>query len=297
VKTSGRRSLWLPIVALAILAGCARLAAAPSGAGAGVGAATDTGLGTAAEPSAMKDYADGSPGFTPHGELGNGAMCAVVFSPDRCDALAIAASDDLAVPFERVRAIKVLPNPNPDQIDFAHRTFLSVTLDDGTAHSVVISCPGIAGGNEPKCMWEPKVPIGAPGGLVRCCYTDWPEGATPVPPADPAAVAQSRALRVPRLVVPITALGQQSIVVGRALLPNGLLRDSAIEITDPWPTDVHFSGGIFLEIRPVDGSPPLANVYEHGWRPGVEEVEATLTFSVSWFKPGASITIVNLIVR
>jgi hypothetical protein len=155
-----------------MLAGCARLAAAPTGAGSG--AATDTGLAAAAEPSVFKDYVDGSPGFTPHGELGDGAMCAVVFSPDRCDALAIAASEDLAVPFERVRAIQVVPNPSPEQIDFAHRTFLSVTLDDGTTHSVVISCPGIAGASEPRCMWEPKVPLGAPGGLDRCCYTDWP---------------------------------------------------------------------------------------------------------------------------
>lgn len=245
----------------------------------------------------MKDSVAGTPGFTPHGELGNGAMCVVVFSPDRCDALAIAAAEDLAVPFEQVRSIEVVPNPSPVQMDFAHRTFLLVTLDDSTLHSVVISCPGIAGASEPRCMWEPNVPLGAPGGLDRCCYTDWPEGATPVPPADPAAIGQSRALRVPRLVVPITALGPQSIVVGRALLPNGLLRDSAFETTDPWPTDAHFTGGIILEVRPVDGGPPLANVYEHGWRPGVEEVEAILTFSASWFKPGASITVVDLVVR
>jgi len=295
VKISERRSLWLPLVALVMLAGCARLVAAPSS-GIGPGGSASSGA-TAAEPSAMKDSPAGTPGFTPHGELGDGAMCAVVFSPDRCEALAIAASEDLAVPFERVQTIHVVPNPSPVQIDFAHRTFLSVTLDDGTTHSVVISCPGIAGASEPRCMWEPKVPLGAPGGLDRCCYTDWPEGATPVPPADPGAIAQSRALRVPRLVIPITGLGQQSFVVGRALLPNGLLRDSAFEITDPWPSEVHFTGGIILVVRPVAGGPPLANVYDQGWRPDVEEVEATLTFGVSWFEPNASITVVNLIVR
>jgi len=61
--------------------------------------------------------------------------------------------------------------------------------------------------------------------------------------------------------------------------------------------DVHFSYGPTLVVKPVGGGPELMNLYEHGWHEGVEEVEATLTFGVSWFKPGASITVVNLVVR
>jgi hypothetical protein len=296
VKTSERRSRWLPLVALVMLAGCARLAAAPSGPGSG--AATDTGLETAAEPSVFKDYAGGSPAYTPLGELPAGGMpCARTFSAARCDALAVGASDSLGIGFDQVRSIQIVPNPSPVEMDFAHRTFLAVTLDDGTIHSVVISCPGIAGGYDPPCMWDPKIPLGWPGGLDRCCYTDIPGDATPVPPANPVAIAQSRALRVSRLVIPITDLGSQTIVIGRAVLPNGLLRDSTFELAQEWSFDVHFRSGIALVVSPVDGGPALTNVYEHGWHEGVEEVEATLTFSVSWFKPGASITVVNLVVR
>jgi len=282
-------------VALVMLGGCARLAAAPSGAGGG--AATDAGLGTA-EPSVFKDYAGGSPAYTPIGELPAGGMpCAKTFSAARCDALEIGASESLAVGFEQVRSIQVVPNPSPVQMDFAHRTFLAVTLDDGTTHSVVISCPGISGASDPPCMWDPKIPLGWPGGLDRCCYTDIPGDATPVPPADPVAISQSRALRVSRLVIPITGRGSQTVVMGGAVLPNGLLRDSTFELAQAWSFDVHFRSGITLVVSPVNGGPALTNVYEHGWHDGVEEVEATLTFDVSWFKPGASITVVNLVVR
>ena len=284
-----------------MLAGCARLAAAPAApaapAGAGAGAATETGLDTA-EPSAFKDSPAGSAAYTPLGELPlGGAPCATTFSAARCDALAIGASEALAVGFDQVRSIQIVPNPSPVQIDFAHRTFLAVTLDDGATHSVVISCPGISGAFDPPCMWDPKVPLGWPGGLDRCCYTDIPGDATPVPSADPVAISQSRALRVPRLVIPITGLGSQTIVIGRAVLPNGLLRDSTFELTQAWSFDAHFASGVTLAVTPVDGGPALTNVYEHGWHEGVEEVEATLTFDVSWFKPGASITVVNLVVR
>jgi len=295
VKRSARRSRWLPLVALVMLAGCARLSAAPSGVG--VGGATDTGL-VSAEPSVFKDYADGSPGYTPFGDVpAEGMPCAKAYSAARCDALAIGASDSLGVGFDQVRSILIVPNPSPVQIDFAHRTFLAVTLDDGTTHSVVISCPGISGAFDPPCMLDPKIPVGGPGGLDRCCYTDIPGDATPVPSANPAATSQSRALGVPRLVIPITRLGPQTMEVGRATLPNGLLRDGTVDLAEPWSFDVHFRSGILLVVTPVAGGPPLTNVYEHGWREGVEEVVATLTFDVTWFKPGASITAVNLVVR
>jgi len=201
------------------------------------------------------------------------------------------------VPFERVGSILIVPNPSPVDIDFAHRTFLEVTLDDGTSHSVVISCPGIAGAVDPQCMWDPTVPLGMPNGLDHGGHSDRPDGSTPFPSLEPAAVADSRALRVPRVVIPITGVGQRTIVIGSAALPNGLLREGAFALSDQWPLDVHFSYGPTLVVRPVGGGPELMNLYEHGWRSGVEEVEVTITFSVTWFKPGASITVVNLVVR
>ena len=226
-----------------------------------------------------------------------GGTCLASFSADRCQALAFGAATQAGVPFERVAAIDVVPNPSPDSMpDFAHRTFLEVTLADGRVLSMAISCPGIAAAFDPKCMPEPVVPLAYPrpgsGG-----YTDTPENATPFPSLDPTAVDHARPLQVSQLVVPITALGRQTIVVGTAQLPNGYLAQGDFALSDPWPSSVLFNDGIRLEIRPTGGGSPLQNLYEHGWHEGVEQVEATITFDVAWFEPGATFTIVNVVVR
>src|SRR5439155_6182685 len=70
--------------------------------------------------------------------------CGSKFSADRCQALAFAAATQLGVGFDQVLAIDVVPNPSPVEIDFAHRTFLEVSLASGGRRSIVISCPGIA---------------------------------------------------------------------------------------------------------------------------------------------------------
>lgn len=224
--------------------------------------------------------------------------CTTTSPADRCQALALAAATQLGVGFDQVRAIDVVPNPSPDQIDFAHRTFLSVELVDGSRHAVVISCPGIAGAYDPQCMAVPAVPLGFPRGPEGGGgYTDTPENATPFPALEPVAIANARPLQVASLVVPITATGRQSVVIGTATLANGYLAEGDFSLGDPWPSDVLFNGGISLDVRPTAGGEPLWNVYEHGWHPGVEEVTATITFDVVWFEPGASLSLVNLTVR
>jgi hypothetical protein len=222
--------------------------------------------------------------------------CASQFSADRCQALAFAAATRLGVGFDQVRAIDVVPNPSPVEIDFAQRTFLEVVLASGERRSVVISCPGVAAAYDQQCMPEPVVwlsyPRGGEGG-----YTDTPENATPFPALDPAAIASARPLLVPRLLVPITSTGPRTIVVGTALLPNGYLAEGAFGLADPWPSNVLLASGIRLEVRPTAGGEPLRNLYEHGWHPGVEEVTATITFDVAWFEPGATLAIVDIVVR
>ncbi len=42
---------------------------------------------------------------------------------------------------------------------------------------------------------------------------------------------------------------------------------------------------------------PFENYYEHGWRPGVERVEAILVFEVLWSEPGAVLSIRDVVVR
>jgi hypothetical protein len=224
--------------------------------------------------------------------------CASKFSADRCQALAFAAATQLGVGFDQVRAVDVVPNPSPIEIDFGHRTFLEVTLASGDRTSVVISCPGVAAAYDQQCMPEPVVGLSYPRGSAGGGgYTDTPENATPFPSLDPAAVANARPLLVPSLPVPITATGTTTIVVGTALLANGYLAEGDFGLADAWPSNVLLASGITLEIRPTAGGEPLRNLYEHGWHAGVESVTATITFDVAWFEPGASLPIVNIVVR
>lgn len=247
----------------------------------------------------MKGYPATDPVPTPVGSPhAMGGSCEASLSGDRCQALAFAAAQQLGVPFDSVTAIDVVPNPSPVQIDFAHRTFLSVVLVDGSRNAIVISCPGIAGGFDPPCMNVPTVPLSFPRGREGGGgYTDTPENATQFPSLDPSAVATARPLIVASLVVPIASTGRRTIVVGSASLANGYLAEGDFGLRDPWPSDVLFNGGISLEVRPTAGGPPLQNLYEHGWHDGVEEVEASITFDVAWFEPGASLDIVEIVVR
>lgn len=225
-----------------------------------------------------------------------GGSCGSQFSADRCQALAFGAAEQLHIGFDQVLAVDVVPNPEPPAggIDFAHRTFLKVTLADGSRQDVTISCPGIAAGYDPPCMPEPAVPVGSPG---QAGYYDTPGDATPFPSLEPAAVAAARPLTIPRLTIAVGSVGPQEIALGHASLPNGYLRFSNLKLDDPWPSNVLFRGGIEMVIRPASGGAPLQNVYETGWHHGPVDVAVTLTFDVAWFEPGATFTIVGAVVR
>jgi hypothetical protein len=246
------------------------------------------------EPVPCVDRPGGDPGPTSVGAVHDLAgTCMQTLPGDRCQALALAAASQLGLGFDQVVAVDVVANPSPDGIDFVHRTFLEVALADGSVHSIVVSCPGISGAYYPPCMPEPVVTLGSPGGA----YTDIPENATPFPLLDADAVAASVPLRIPSTRVAVDGLGPHSIVLGRATLPNGRLTEASFGMADPWPSDVLFHGGIQMVVAPTAGGPPLENLYQHGWHAGTEEVEVTLTFDVAWFKPGATFTIVDVVVR
>ncbi len=284
--------------ALAIV-GVALLAVACAQVGSGIDSAAPSLLGSMspsdvapASPSDLPpDFGSPSPTIA---LTSTGEPCASVFNSDRCDALAAFAADQLGVPFPTIRAIGILPNPSPGQIDFAHRTFLSVGLDDGTRRPLVVSCPGIASATDPQCMPSPAVPL---SGSSNGGYTDVPDGSTPLPALEPAAVANARPLRIAELDIPITSLGRTKMTIGTALLANGVLRDRHFALRDPWSTNVHFADWITVEVTPVGTDVPLTNLYEAGWRPGVEEVVVTLTYNVVWFQPGATLSLVDLLVR
>lgn len=68
-------------------------------------------------------------------------------------------------------------------------------------------------------------------------------------------------------------------------------------LVDSWPADLTILDGVRLEVRSLDDGKPLMNIYEHGWRKGVEPVEAFLVFDVFRFEPGATLSIRNVVVR
>jgi hypothetical protein len=55
---------------------------------------------------------------------------------------------------------------------------------------------------------------------------------------------------------------------------------------------------VLLDIRSLepDGK-PFDNYYVHGWREGVERIEAVLVFEVTRFEPGATLSIADVVVR
>ncbi len=105
-------------------------------------------------------------------------------------------------------------------------------------------------------------------------------------------------LRVDRVDIPIDHTGRHEIVLGEAWLPNGLLTTADFELVDDWPPGVTILGdGVSLEVRSELDGQPIQNIYEHGWREGIEGVEAVLVFDVFHFDPGATLSIQDVVVR
>ena len=264
-----------------------------------VGCVQSGGLTRSPEPSVMLDTPVTEPHATAVGAPHPlGGSCAGSGSADRCQALAFAGAQELGMPFDAVAAVDLLPDPSPLAMDRAHRTFLAITLVDGSRHELSIACPGVAAAYDAKCMPDPVVSLGYPGGAEgHTGYTDIPENAAPFPSLDPAALAAARELRIASLPIRITGTGQQSVDLGTAVLANGYLAETRFDLADPWPSDVLFTAGPRMEVRPAAGGEPLWNLYEHGWHEGVEEVTVTITFDVAWFEPGATLAIVGIVVR
>ena len=119
------------------------------------------------------------------------------------------------------------------------------------------------------------------------------------PSITPEALAQAISLRIPRLDIPVDHTGRYEVPVGEARLPNGILTSADFALVEPWPAGVSIlDGGVRLEIRALDdGGTPIRNIYEHGWRPGTERVEAVLVFNVAHFDPGATLGVKDVVVQ
>lgn len=175
-----------------------------------------------------------------------------------------------------------------------------VTPAGGVPADQSVFC-GVGGSATYLCTESPRIAVHTPiGGYTDVpCSGEAPAGcATPVPTADPSAATGASPLEVSGLPIPMNDIGPYSVDVGTAVLPNGLLSETALTLADAAPTDFRLSpDGIRLVVESLDGGPPFDNAYDHGWRPGTERVSVRLVFELEWYEPGAELVVASLVVR
>jgi hypothetical protein len=174
-----------------------------------------------------------------------------------------------------------------------------VTTDGRTAEESLVC--GIEAWHSYLCTDDPEILVVTPtsnGYRDLPCTGEPPAGcASPVPTAAPDALAAARPLEVPVLDVPIDHEGAYDVLVGEAVLPNGILTEAALSLADPSPDGVFMREPAWLDIRSLEDGSQLVNSYEHGWREGTERVEVRLRFDVERFEPGAVLGLRDVVVR
>jgi hypothetical protein len=228
--------------------------------------------------------------------------CFEVYPKNRCMAMMDVVAGEVARNRGDVTAIAIVPDPPPDGASLGGAWPIKVRLGftDGTTHDARL-CGGLA--VAAACMDDPRLSASS---MVGGGYTDVPcageppDGcATPHPSIEPGAAATAEALVIEGRTIAIDHVGPYAVVLGEASLPNGILTESMFEFDEAWPADVALAEALaFLEIRSLepDGR-PFDNYYTHGWRQGVERIEAVLRFDVLWFEPEADLGIRNVVVR
>jgi hypothetical protein len=204
-----------------------------------------------------------------------------------------------------VSMVEIVPDPPPRGAVLGGAWYIKVRTEfvDGSAHDAKM-CGGIAGG--PACMDEPRLEA-VSGFSDGSGYKDvpCPDGASPhtcgqpLPSFEASAVAAARPLSIPRFSIPIDRVGGYEVSLGKPTIPDGVVSEASFGFVDTWPVDISLEDGrAQIELRSLepDGK-PFQNYYEHGWRPGVERVEAFLVFDVLWFKKGAVLDVQNVAVR
>jgi hypothetical protein len=232
--------------------------------------------------------------------------CGQVYSTQQCLAMTDEAASRSGRTRDDVTAIDIVPFPTTENGVVIIRSgggfFAHLTFTDGATRDEPM-CIGISSG--PACTDEPG--LEARSSIEGGGYHDvpCPDGSpphtcgTPLPSMQPAAVAGARPLSVARFEIPIDHRGPYVVPLGEVLLPNGVATGASFEFADRWPLDVSLGQGVAqINLRSLepDGK-PFQNYFDHGWRPGVERVEAVLAFDVLWFKPGAVLAIRDIVVE
>ncbi len=233
--------------------------------------------------------------------------CGEVYGTQRCLAMTDEAASRIGRTRDDVTAIDVVPFPTTRDGVLITRSgggfTVRLTFNDGTTTETPM-CLGIPSGA--ACMDTPRLKarssVEKGGGYhdVPCPDPPPPAGCgTPLPTFEAAAVAAARPLSVARFPIPIDHVGVYEVSLGEASLPNGIATVASFGFVNDWPLDVSLRDGVAqIELRSLepDGK-PFQNYYDHGWRPGVERVEAVLVFEVLWSAPGAVLGIRDVVVR
>jgi hypothetical protein len=174
-------------------------------------------------------------------------------------------------------------------------------LRDGTSVVEHAWCAGIGTQETILCTDDPVIRVSSAidGYADVPCAGEPPGGcASPLPTADPEAVRAAVALERRDVVIPIDHVGAYSVPIGRATLANGILQSTTLSLAETrQETFLLDDDGVRLEVWSTSTGEQLFNRYQHGWRPGVEPVEARVVFTVQAFDPGSALHVTEASVR
>jgi hypothetical protein len=229
--------------------------------------------------------------------------CVEVYSRSRCLAMVDQAAAEVSKTRADVTAATIIPDPPPEgtTLGGAWPILLRITLADGSSHDARM-CGGVAMGA--ACTDDSRLDarsLYAGGGYRDVpCSGEEPDGCPkPFPSSEPDVLDAATPLTIAARTIAIGHDGCHEVSLGKASLPNGILTDASFAFEAGWPDDVAIAGAFgWIEVRSLEADgKPFDNYYLHGWREGVERVEAFVVFDVLWFAPGADLSIRDVVVR
>jgi hypothetical protein len=226
-----------------------------------------------------------------------GTPCSQTYNAVRCQTMTDYVATELGTTREQIASVDVIPRPTGelDIYSGSPPVEVTVTLRDGSVHLVNLNCGGIPG---VQCSDDPHLEASS---VMHGGYYDGTEAELlgGRPSIAPDALVDAMPLHIARLDIPVDHTGPYEVHVGEARLPNGILTAADFALVESWPTGVSIlDGAVRLEIRSLDdGGKPITNIYAHGWHPGTERVEALIVFTVSYFDPGATLGVRDIVVQ
>ena len=225
----------------------------------------------------------------------------------QCGYIVDRLGEGLGVDRSRTREIQLLGDPGCDAdpgVNCVRSTRFVVRVrfvgEDGGWVEDSQFC-SVGGDVDLACTDPPLIRVSAPtvnGYDDVPCTGEPPDGcATPVPTIDPAVRIDGRELRIASLDVPLDHLGQYTVPLGTAVLPNGVLTETTFSLADDRQRTFLLRDGTVRLVVTGDDNEPIWNVYEQGWRPGTQTVDVRLEFEVEDIEAGAVLQVRDLVVR